>query len=56
METNLVKKFIQKNITRLKEYEEMGEPLSNYELGKLNAYDSILMLIDTLDDEKNRPS
>lgn len=52
MDINLIKKFIQKNITILNEFEKIGEPLSNYELGKLNAYDSILMLIDALDDEK----
>lgn len=52
MDTNLIKKFIQQNINRLHEFEKTGEFLSSYELGKLNALDQILMLIDALEHNK----
>lgn len=52
MDINSLKNFIEINIKRLHYFEENGEPLQQYELGKLNAFEQVLMLLDVLDENK----
>lgn len=52
MKIDLLKKTIENAISKLEFYESNGEPLSPYEIGKLNAYDEMLTFIDLLEDTK----
>lgn len=52
MNTNLLKKTIEDAISKLEFYESNGEPLSSYEIGKLNAYDEMLTFINLLEETK----
>lgn len=50
MKIDLLKNIIKKTIKKLESYEETEECLSPYEIGRLNAYDEILSLIEILEE------
>lgn len=50
MDIQLLKNVIKKTIAKLESYEENGELLSSYEIGRLNAYDEILTFIELLEE------
>lgn len=50
MKVDLLKSTIENAISKLEFYESKGEPLAPYEIGKLNAYDEILTLINLLEE------
>lgn len=51
MKVDLLKKTIKKTIDKLESYDKNGEPLSSYEIGRLNAYDEILCFIELLEEQ-----
>lgn len=52
MNVDLLKRTIKNAISKLEAYESSGEPLSSYEIGKINAYDEILTFINLLEEDK----
>lgn len=48
MNIDILKKIIKNTIKKLESYEESGDVLSQYEIGRLNAYDEILTFIELL--------
>lgn len=55
MNIKILKNFVANSANRLKKFDE-DSPLEHYELGQLSAYENILFMIETLENDDIHPS